>query len=88
MHKFNYLFMIFTSDYDCEIIQKTAIKKINEGEDKRAWLSNVLDVCLMGNLEYLQKAQIIDKIELNNSDFFNEVHTREEIKKFCKEITK
>lgn len=80
--------MIFTSENDCEIVQKTAIKKINEGEDKRAWISNVLEVCLMGSLEYLQKAKIIDTVTLSDTDFFNSVHSREEIKQFCKNLTK
>jgi hypothetical protein len=80
--------MILTSENDCTSIQKIAISQIKKGEDKRTWISNILDVSLMGTLEYLQKAKIIDKVLSSPCDFFESVHTRKEIKQFCKDFTK
>ena len=80
--------MILYSEYDVNAVQKIAQQEIKNGADKRVWLSNILDAALMGTLEYLQKAKIIDKVILNEDTFFDTIHTKAEIKEFCKEFTK
>lgn len=80
--------MLLYSEHDIKVTQEIAIQQIKKGEDKRVWIRNVLQTALMGTLEYTKMARIIEKVILEDIKFFDEVHTKDEIKQFCNEITK